>query len=100
MKKALEKLADFRESIGDYRGQIEVLEKSLNETVGVPEVPGGYYTGRNLENAFRYVVNNNENPRQTLTDYILSINNEINRKRDEFGLGTVTDYKKNSKNDK
>ena len=69
-------------------------------TVGVPEVPGGYYTGRNLENAFRYVVNNNENPRQTLTDYILSINNEINRKREEFGLGTANDYKKSvAKND-
>ena len=73
------------------------LQREGNEnwvgTIGVPEVPGGYYTGRNLENAFRYVVNNNENPRQTLTDYILSINNEINRKREEFGLGTVNDYK-------
>jgi len=69
-------------------------------TVGVPQVPGGYYTGRNLENAFRYVVNNNENPRQTLTDYILSINNEIDRKRDEFGLGTSQEYKKLNKDNK
>ena len=61
-----------------------------NETVGVPEVAGGYYTGRNLENAFREVVNNNYNPRQILSDYILTINSEIDRKREEFGLASST----------
>lgn len=67
-----------------------LLLEQWNNTIGVPEVAGGYYTGRNLENAFRYVVNNNENPRQTLADYILTINSEIDRKREEFGLGTST----------
>ncbi len=67
-----------------------VLLDQWEQTIGVPEVAGGYYTGRNLENAFRYVVNNNENPRQTLSDYILTINSEIDRKREEFGLATST----------
>lgn len=64
-----------------------VLVEQWDVTVGVPEVPGGYYTGRNLENAFREVVNNNLNPRDTLADYIFTINKELNRKRAEFGLG-------------
>lgn len=63
-------------------------------TVGVPEVPGGYYTGRNLENAFRTVVNNNFNPRDTFEDYIITINRELDRKRAEFGLGTSDDYRR------
>lgn len=69
----------------------EVLMEQWVQTVGVPEVAGGYYTGRNLENAFREVVNNNFNPRQILSDYILTINSEIDRKRAEFGLATSTE---------
>ena len=72
--------------------ELAVLMEQWENTVGVPEVAGGYYTGRNLENAFRYVVNNKTNPRETLDDYVRTINNEINRKRDEFGLGTSPDY--------
>lgn len=72
--------------------ELNVLLAQWENTIGVPEVPGGYYTGRNLENAFRYVVNKNENPRQTLSDYIRTINSEIDRKRAEFGLGTSTEY--------
>ena len=68
----------------------EVLLKQWYLTVGVPEVAGGYYTGRNLENAFREVVNKNLNPRQILSDYILTINSEIDRKREEFGLASST----------
>lgn len=71
-----------------------ILMEQWNDTVGVPEVAGGYYTGRNLENAFREVVNNNYNPRQILSDYILTINSEIDRKREEFGLATSTSYAK------
>ena len=72
--------------------ELAILVEQWNHTIGVPEVPGGYYTGRNLENAFRYSVNNKANPRQTLIDYIRTINSEINRKRSEFGLGTSTEY--------
>ena len=65
-----------------------ILMEQWNETVGVPEVAGGYYTGRNLENAFREVVNKNLKPRQILLDYIFTINSEIDRKREEFGLAS------------
>lgn len=68
------------------RDEREVLIEQWSKSVGVPEVPGGYYTGRNLENAFREVVNTDSNPRETLQDYITLINNEITKKRKEFGL--------------
>lgn len=70
----------------------EILMEQWDYTVGVPEVAGGYYTGRNLENAFREVVNNNYNPRQILSDYIRTINSEIDRKREEFGLASSEKY--------
>ena len=72
--------------------ELDVLMDQWENTVGIPEVPGGYYTGRNLENAFREVVNDDTPPRETLKDYIITINKEIDRKRAEFGLGTSTEY--------
>ncbi len=68
------------------RAEQDVLISQWENSVGVPEVPGGYYTGRNLENAFRMVVNNDTNPRETLTEYVALINAEISKKRKEFGL--------------
>jgi len=51
-----------------------------------PEVPGGYFTSRHLDNAFRSVVLRGSDPRETLLDYIRIINEEIDAKRREFGL--------------
>ncbi|UVI30160.1 extracellular solute-binding protein [Paenibacillus spongiae] len=53
---------------------------------GVPEVPGGYFTGRHLDNAFRSVVISNEDPREAIDNYTRYINDEIKKKRKEFGL--------------
>lgn len=64
----------------------DVLLAQWELTVGVPEVAGGYYTGRNLENAFRQVINKNQNPREILSEYVIKINKEITKKRIEFGL--------------
>ena len=52
----------------------------------VPQVPGGYFTERHVKNAFYAVKNNLEDPRETLEDYVKTINNEITNKRKEFGL--------------
>ena len=52
----------------------------------IPEVPGGYMTGRHLDNAFRLVYNETTNARETLYDYVQVINDEITKKRREFGL--------------
>jgi len=51
---------------------------------GIPEVPGSYYTGRNVEFAWKEVINNGTNPNTVFLEYIRDINLEISRKRDEF----------------
>jgi len=68
------------------KSEKEILIEQWSRSVGIPEVPGGYYTGRNLENAFREVVNNDSNPRETLQEYVITINSEITKKRKEFQL--------------
>jgi ABC-type glycerol-3-phosphate transport system substrate-binding protein len=66
--------------------QIDVLEKQWEWTVGLPEVAGGYFTGRHITNAIRRTIFQNEDTRETLLDYGRTINEEIEKKRIEFGL--------------
>ena len=49
-----------------------------------PQVPGNYYISRNLNNAFRRVVINYDNPRETLNKYNKYMNDELTRKQKEF----------------
>ncbi len=65
---------------------IEVLDAQWEQTVGIREVPGGYYTGRHIANAVRKIVNEKEDPRETILDYSITINEELTKKRNEFGL--------------
>lgn len=57
---------------------------------GIPQVPGGYYSWRNVNNAYyRVVVSEDSNrmqPREALMEYVRYINDEITFKRLEFGL--------------
>lgn len=62
------------------------LEQQWHWVKGIPEVPGGYYTGRNLDNAFREVINNGTHPRDALFDYVEEINREIDFKQKEINL--------------
>ncbi len=63
-----------------------VLKEQWKYAFGLPEVAGGYYTARHITNAIRKVMNQNEDPRETLLDYVFTINDEIAKKRDEFGM--------------
>ena len=65
---------------------IEVLTEQWEQTVGIREVPGGYYTGRHLTNAVRKCINEKADPRETILDYSILINEELTKKRKEFGL--------------
>lgn len=65
---------------------IEVLLAQWEQTVGIREVPGGYYTGRHITNAIRKVINDKDDPRETIIDYAITINEELAKKRNEFGL--------------
>lgn len=52
----------------------------------VHNIPGGYYLVRGLDNAFRDVVYNDEDPFRALAAWDKEINAEIARKREEFHL--------------
>lgn len=65
---------------------MQVLASQWPWVKGIPEVPGGYFTSRHLENAFRKVLYSTDDPRETLLDYVQVINQEIAFKRGEFHL--------------
>lgn len=65
---------------------IEVLNAQWDQTVGIREVPGGYYTGRHISNAVRKVINDKDDTRETIIDYSIKIDEEITKKRKEFGM--------------
>jgi len=75
-------LSELPWPVDDY----ETLSEQQQWVKGIPEVPGGYFTGRILDNAFRRVVNSGLNPRDALYDQVVFMNNEIRNKREEFGL--------------
>ncbi|UVI31822.1 extracellular solute-binding protein [Paenibacillus spongiae] len=56
---------------------------------GMPDVPGGYSLVRHVQNAFYSVINSKTDPRETLLDYVRTINEEITIKRKEFKLPTA-----------
>lgn len=62
----------------------EALTKQQGNLVGMPNIAGGYYTSRNYDFAFRDVVYNGKNLRETLADATTSITKEIEDKRAEF----------------
>lgn len=66
--------------------QMKVLREQWAWTKGTPEVPGSYYTSRHLVNAVRKVTAAQQDPRETLLDYTRTINEELTKKRKEFGL--------------
>jgi ABC-type glycerol-3-phosphate transport system substrate-binding protein len=66
--------------------QMAVLDEQRSWTVGIPEVPGGYFVSRHLINAVRRILNEGQDTRETLLDYTITINDELIKKRKEFGL--------------
>ena len=76
----------------------EALESQFQKVQGIPQVPGSYYTWRNINNAFYSVVVADDDkkmqPREALYEYIEYINSEITNKRQEFGMETAEDKKK------
>lgn len=67
-------------------GDLESLLMAWEHLKGTPEVPGGYYVGRTYTFAVNRVINDKEDPSDTLQKYIEPINAELMRKRREFGI--------------
>lgn len=68
--------------VADY----DNLKAQFEWAEGVPEVPGGYFTGRHLFNAFYKTVVGEVEARESIMDYVQYIQDEITTKRKEFGL--------------
>ncbi len=84
-----EALAKLPWPVQDY----EALAEQYAKVKGIRQVPGGYFTWRNVSNAFYRVVLSSGTewmaPREALTEYINYINAEITYKRTEFGMKTA-----------
>lgn len=64
----------------------QVIRAQMESAQEQPVVPGGYFTGRHIINAWNRVVVNNENARDSLEEAVKDINKELTNKRREFGL--------------
>ena len=85
--KALQQLAWPKEDLDMLLNQWSTVHE-------MPQIAGSYIAGREIENAFREVINNLYNARETLYEYSLLIDAEINRKRSEFNLPLLKDQEK------
>ena len=72
------------QSVEWERGIKNALTQQQSSLRGLPSIAGGYYTARSFDFAFRDVVNNGKNLRETLSDAATSITKEIESKRNEF----------------
>ncbi len=59
---------------------------------GIPFNPGDYNISRYVNFAFLAAYNNKENPVDTLMTYVLDINKELSRKREEYHLPFIDWY--------
>lgn len=66
--------------------QLKTINAQKEWARGIPNVPGGYFTSRHFTNAFRKVVYSQTDYRETMLEYVATINKELQNKRIEFGL--------------
>ncbi len=83
-KKAIENLSWTASEIEAITDQMENLSSIVN-------YPGSYIMGRYMGFAFLDAVNDGADPVDSLSSYIDEINEELTRKRKEFGLPTTDD---------
>ena len=80
----LEALEKLSWPVDDY----EALTAQFEQVRGIPQVPGGYYSWRNVNNAFFTVATDIDTatPREELMEKVIYINAEIAHKMYELGL--------------
>lgn len=62
------------------KDELDRLNAQREQLTEIPIIPASYAVTRNIMNAFREVINEGENPRDTLIWYDRDINDEIERK--------------------
>ena len=71
--------------------ELKQIQAQFNNLGSVPNYPGAYIIDRYTNFAFLSAYNDNANPSDALLAYINTINKEIERKRNEFNLETLSD---------
>lgn len=66
------------------RGDAEKIVAQYNSVINLPEVPGGYYLTRALENAFYSVQTEGENAKEMLIKWADMVDEEMKRKTEEY----------------
>jgi len=69
------------------------LEQQFKSLKGTPMSPGNYIVSRYTNFAFYAVVDDDEVASEAMLGYVDDINQELSRKRDEYGFLTVEEYK-------
>ncbi len=74
------------ESMSWTDAEYKALSSQIKALQGTPEIPGGYYTARAIDFAFADVYAAGKEPTSALLTQVEMINQEIARKRKEFGF--------------
>lgn len=76
------------ENLAWKASDMEALVEQHGYVRGIPQVPGGYYSWRNVNNAFYTVTTDTDtaSPREELMDKVVLINSELAYKWEEFEL--------------
>ena len=77
--------------------EYEQVQLQFNNLAAVPNYPGAYIIDRYTNFAFLSAYNDKANPSDAMLSHINSINKEIERKRNEFNLETLSDGETNYK---
>ena len=72
------------------QAELTEIKRQFGNLASVPNYPGAYIVGRYTNFAFLAAYNDMEDPSTELLSYINTINKEISRKREEFGLETLS----------
>jgi hypothetical protein len=76
------------------KDEYDNLMAQFNAVQCTPEYPGSYIIGRYTNFAFLDVYNKKAEPVSKMLSYIVPINKELTRKREEFGLVTQDTFDK------
>jgi len=69
------------ETLSWSKEELEVLRTQRNSVCGIPEHPASYIIHRNLANAFLEVVQDGKNAKETIVNYSVIMDNELERKQ-------------------
>lgn len=69
--------------------ELKEIKAQLDNLASIPNYPGSYIIGRYVQFAFLAANNDGADPVTEMYSYLNTINKELSRKREEFGLKTL-----------